>query len=97
MATTRDIRLLYRAMHNADTLVAQVQYVDVKGERSSRKISPIRTAGRGGILVMCLASGEPRLMKLDRISEVTLVDAASVLIPEPKLAVERENFDSDSV
>lgn len=88
MATTQDIRLLYRAMHNADTLVAQLEYTDVKGERSSRKVSPIRSVGRGGMLVMCLASGEPRQLKLERISKVRLVDAASVLIPEPKVAVD---------
>jgi predicted DNA-binding transcriptional regulator YafY len=71
-------------MHNADTLVIELEYTDVRGERSLRKVSPIRSVGRGGMLVMCLATGEPRQMKLDRISRVVLVDAAKVLIPEPK-------------
>jgi len=84
MASVQDVRLLYRAMHNADTLVAELEYVDVKGERSRRKVSPIRAVGRGGLLVMCLASGEPRQLKLDGISHVVLVDAAKVLIPDPK-------------
>jgi predicted DNA-binding transcriptional regulator YafY len=84
MSTIEDLRLIYRAMHNSDTLAIELDYVDAKGQRSRRKVSPIRSVGRGGMLVMCLATGQPRQMKLDRISKVTLLAASSVLIPEPK-------------
>ncbi len=85
MATNADMKLLYRAMHNADTLVAELDYTDAAGERSRRNVSPIRTVRGGGMLVWCLASGEPRQLKLERIGNVRLVDASSVLVPEPKV------------
>lgn len=101
MATNEDLRLLYRAMHNADTLVVELDYVDSKGQRSRRKVSPIRRTGRDGMLMMCLASGEPRQMKLSGITRVKLIQASQVLIPEPKItvAVRREpsgSYDSTS-
>lgn len=90
MASPQDIRQLYRALNNTDTLVAEIEYCDSKGERSVRKVSPIRRIGQDAMLMWCLASGEPRRMNLSGVSKVRLVNAASVLVPEPKVAVEHK-------
>jgi predicted DNA-binding transcriptional regulator YafY len=91
MATIEDIRLIYRAMHNADTLAIELDYVDAKGQRSRRRCSPIRRTGRDSMLMMCLTAGQPRQMRLSRIGSVKLIRASDVLIPEPKIVVAAGN------
>jgi predicted DNA-binding transcriptional regulator YafY len=88
MATLQDLRLIYQAMRDPESWVVQFDYTDAKGQRSRRKVSPIRRTGRDAVLVLCLATGEPRQMKLSGISRVVLVKASLVLIPEPKIVAE---------
>lgn len=87
MATNEDLRLIYRAMQNADTLAIELDYIDAKGQRSRRRCSPVRRTGRDSMLMMCLTAGQPRQMKVSGISSVRLIKASDVLIPEPKISI----------
>ncbi|TWU66399.1 WYL domain-containing protein [Crateriforma conspicua] len=72
-----------RAMQDSDHYVIEMDYVDSKGRRTHRTISPIRFVGRDRVLAMCLCREEPRQFYLDRCEDVRLAPAEQVLMPLP--------------
>ena len=52
MASSADIRSIYRAIHNADKYAIELDYTDSKGQKTRRKVRPIRRTGHDAILVM---------------------------------------------
>jgi predicted DNA-binding transcriptional regulator YafY len=77
------ISTIRRAMQGSDEYVIEMQYVDAKGERSRRVVSPIRFLSSRRFLALCLCREEPRQFYLDRCSEIRLLPAAEVMMPMP--------------
>ena len=69
-----------RAMIAPDDWVIQLDYVDSKGVSSHRVVSPIRFLGNDRFLALCLTREEPRQFYLNRCTNISLVDAADVLM-----------------
>lgn len=76
-------QLLSRAMLCPDDLVLSMEYVDAKGVRTSRVVSPIRFLPSGRFLGLCLCRCEPRQFNLDRCSNLKLCHAADFVMPVP--------------
>ncbi len=76
-------RLLLKAMSHADQYVVALDYVDSKGERTHRIVSPIRFLNEGRFLALCLCREEPRQFHLDRCSNLSLQRSEDVLMPMP--------------
>lgn len=74
-------KLLNTAMQRSDDLVLQLEYVDSKGNKSVRIVSPIRYLSSGRFLGLCLCRCEPRQFHLDRCSNVQLKPAADYVMP----------------
>ena len=72
---------LRHAMMNSDELVIQLDYVDSKGKRTKRMVSPIRFLASDRFLALCLCREEPRQFYLDRCDNVQLKPANQVLMP----------------
>ncbi len=70
-----------QAMHAPDELVIQLEYIDSKGNRSLRIVSPIRFLSSGRFLALCLCRCEPRQFHLDRCSNIQLKPAANYVMP----------------
>lgn len=80
------VAAFHQAMRDADGLAIELIYLKPDGSRELRKCSPIRRI-RGGFVVMCLASGEPRNLLLERVYAAWVVKAADCLVPEVKVFV----------
>lgn len=76
-------RTLRRAMLDSDNYVVEMDYVDSKGVRTTRTVSPIRFVGKDRVLAMCLCREQPRQFYLDRCENVRLIAAEEVLMPMP--------------
>lgn len=76
-------QLLTRAMQSPDDLVLSMEYVDTKGVRTQRVVSPIRFLPSGRFLGLCLCRCEPRQFNLDRCSNLKLCLAADFVMPVP--------------
>ena len=74
-------QLLTRAMQCPDDLVLSMEYVDAKGVRTQRIVSPIRFLPSGRFLGLCLCRCEPRQFNLDRCSNLKLCFAADFVMP----------------
>lgn len=74
-------KILRRAMQDCDNYVIELDYIDAKGNRTSRTVSPIRFVGGDRLLALCLCREEPRQFYLDRCENVRLVPAEEVLMP----------------
>ena len=74
---------LRRAMQDSDRYVIEMTYVDSKGNRTRRVVSPIRFVGGVRFLGLCLCREEPRQFYLDRCEDVKLIPATAVLMPMP--------------
>ena len=74
-------RLLLKAMSHADHFVVSLDYVDSKGERTHRVVSPIRFLKDGRFLALCLCREEPRQFHLDRCTNISLQRSEDVLMP----------------
>lgn len=72
---------LRTAMRDADQHVIAMDYVDSKGVASHRVVSPIRFLSSNRFLALCLCREEPRQFYLDRCQNVTLLNAADVMMP----------------
>lgn len=79
---------LRRAMFDSETFVVEMVYVDSKGKRTRRVISPIRFVGQDRVLALCLCREEPRQFYLSRCESVRLIPAAEVIMPVPMQTVE---------
>lgn len=76
-------RLLRRAMHASDDLVISLEYVDSKGHKTRRVVSPIRFAAAGQFLALCLCRCEPRYFDIRRCSNIQLKRAEDYVMPVP--------------
>lgn len=74
-------QMLSRAMQNADELVISLEYVDSKGVRTRRIVSPIRFLAKDRFLGLCLCRGEPRQFHLERCSNLKICLAADFVMP----------------
>ena len=74
----RDLSL---AMQAPDDLVVKLEYVDAKGNKSVRIVSPIRYLSAGRFLGLCLCRCEPRQFHLERCTNVELRPASEYVMP----------------
>ena len=70
-----------RAMHDPDHFVVELDYLDSKGERTHRVISPIRFLSSNRLLALCLCREQPRQFHLSRCDNVKLLRAEQVMMP----------------
>jgi predicted DNA-binding transcriptional regulator YafY len=68
-------------MQCPDDLVVSMEYVDAKGVKTRRIVSPIRFLPNGRFLGLCLSRCEPRQFHLDRCTNFKLCLAADFLMP----------------
>jgi len=73
--------ILHRAMHDSDRFVVELDYLDSKGIRTRRVVSPIRFLPGGRFLGFCLCREEPRQFHLTRCSNLSLQRAENYLMP----------------
>ena len=73
--------VLQRAMNDSDRFVVELDYLDSKGIRTRRVVSPIRVLPGGRFLGFCLCREEPRQFHLSRCSNITLQRAENYLMP----------------
>jgi predicted DNA-binding transcriptional regulator YafY len=76
-------QLLSVAMQSPDELVLSLEYVDSKGVKTRRIVSPIRFLASGRFLGLCLCRCEPRQFHLERCSNLKLCRASDYLMPVP--------------
>lgn len=76
-------QLLSTAMQRQDDLVLSLVYVDSKGNRTTRVVSPIRFLSKDRFLGLCLCRCEPRQFHLDRCSNFELKRASDYVMPVP--------------
>jgi predicted DNA-binding transcriptional regulator YafY len=74
-------QLLDVTMQQSDELVLSLEYVDSRGEKTRRIVSPIRYLSKDRFLGLCLCRCEPRQFHLDRCSNVQIKQAAEYLMP----------------
>ncbi|MEM7477772.1 MAG: hypothetical protein AAF483_22520 [Planctomycetota bacterium] len=72
---------LTQAMRRSDDLVVELEYLDSKGQRTIRVVSPIRFLPNGRFLGLCLCRCEPRQFQLSRCSDVQLKSAHDYVMP----------------
>ncbi|MCC9643111.1 transcriptional regulator [Rhodopirellula sp. JC740] len=78
-------RLLRTAMADSDRFVVQLDYMDSKGKRTRRTVSPIRFTATDRFLGLCLCREEPRQFHLSRCSNFQLLEADEVVMPVPMI------------
>lgn len=76
-------KFLRQAMQAHDDLVVEFEYVDSKGARTRRVVSPIRFLASDRFLGLCLGREEPRQFYLERCENLQLKKAHEYLMPVP--------------
>ncbi len=76
-----DAKKISTAMQCPDDLVVCLEYVDAKGVRTRRVVSPIRFVGSQAFLGLCLSRCEPRRFQLGRCSNISLARASDFVMP----------------
>jgi predicted DNA-binding transcriptional regulator YafY len=76
-------QVLNRAMQQADQLVVCMDYVDSKGTKTTRVVSPIRFLGKDRFLGLCLCRCEPRQFQMTRCRNIELKSANDYVMPVP--------------
>ena len=79
-------KLLNTAMRQPDDVVVQLDYVDAKGKKTTRIVSPIRFLGNERFLGLCLCRCEPRQFHLNRCTNLQLRQAHEFVMPVPMAA-----------
>lgn len=74
-------RELNRALHQCDRFVVELLYVDSKGKRTFRTVSPIRFCNATRFLALCLCREQPRQFHLKQCQALRLIPAAEVIMP----------------
>jgi len=74
-------KLITTAMKCPDDLVVCLEYIDSKGVKTRRVVSPIRFVSGTSFLGLCLSRCEPRRFQLDRCSNLRLARAADFVMP----------------
>jgi predicted DNA-binding transcriptional regulator YafY len=75
------------AMANPDTFVIRMVYLDDKGKRTRRVVSPIRYGKQQSLnrfymfQALCLSRQEPRWFKMAGCQNIELLRASDVLMP----------------
>ena len=82
------INTLTKAMNYPETWVVEFDYLDAKGKRTRRTVSPIRFFDSQRFLGLCLGREEPRQFYLNRIDNVRLKRACDILMPVPMQELE---------
>ena len=79
----------------SDRYVVQLDYVDSKGQKTRRVVSPIRfdDAARTMFLALCLCREIPRRFALERCSSIAIIPAESVLMPVPIIDLGKETHE----
>lgn len=75
-------------MRQQDDLVLVFDYVDSKGLKSRRIVSPVRFLGSDRFLGLCLSREEPRQFQLSRCSHVRIDEANNYVMPVAMEVVE---------
>lgn len=75
--------LLSKAMRDTDHLVVQLEYLDAKGQKTTRVVSPIRYLAQDRLLALCLSRCAPRQFYLSRCENVQLKPAHEFVMPVP--------------
>lgn len=76
-------QMIRQAMQNYDEWVVEFDYVDSKGVRTRRVVSPYRFVANDRFLGLCLSREQPRQFYLDRCEHLQLKCAHDVLMPMP--------------
>ncbi len=84
----RTRQVLRQALQNTDDWVIEFEYLDSKGVRSHRVVSPIRFVSGDRFLGLCLSREEPRQFYLSGCSNAELQSAGNYLMPIPMLTLE---------
>ncbi len=80
-------QLLRIAMQHQDDLVISLVYVDSKGHKTKRIVSPIRFLSSDRFLGLCLCRCEPRQFHLSRCSELEIKRSSDYVMPVECLSV----------
>lgn len=74
--------ILTKAMAAPETFAIRMVYVDGKGNRTRRVVSPTQLdQGAGKFVALCLCRQEPRSFKLDNVETMEIIPASEVLAP----------------
>lgn len=74
--------LIRLAMLDCDRYVLEIDYLDTKGKRTRRMVSPIRFGNQDEMFLgLCLCREEPRQFRLARCHQARLVPAEDVVMP----------------
>ncbi|MCB1359561.1 MAG: hypothetical protein KDK53_24620, partial [Maritimibacter sp.] len=74
-------KLLSTAMQCPDDLVLSLEYLDSKGQKTCRVVSPIRFLSQDRFLGLCLCRCEPRQFQIERCSNLQLKRASDYVMP----------------
>lgn len=84
-----DRRKIAAAMSNPDRWVIRFRYLNARGESTCRMASPVRWSRSGDAFVaLCLCREECRTFRVDRCSDMEMVESDKVLMP---VAITLEN------
>lgn len=72
---------IHNAMHSPERWVVSLVYLDSKGRKTRRIVSPIRFLPNGRFLGLCLCRCEPRQFHLQRCSEIQMQEASDFVMP----------------
>ena len=76
------IGILTKAMAAPETFAIRMVYVDGKGNKTRRVVSPTQLdQGTGKFVALCLCRQEPRSFKLDNVEGMELIPASEVFAP----------------
>lgn len=82
VAPSKSEALVARAMRMPEDLVIVFEYLDGRGCRTRRVVSPIRFCDRSGdFLGLCLSRQEPRRFSLSRCEKIQIAAAADFVMP----------------
>ncbi len=74
-------RQILRAMQDSDRWVVRMEYVDQRGVRTVRYVSPYKFSGETNFFGLCLSRESVRQFDLQRCENITLMPASEVLMP----------------
>lgn len=75
------MQLIARAIQQSDDLVVVFDYLDAKGNRSRRVVSPYRFLGDSHFMGLCLSREEPRQFQISRCQNLKIDLAANYVMP----------------
>ena len=76
------IGILTKAIAAPETFAIRMVYVDGKGNKTRRVVSPTQLdQGTGKFVALCLCRQEPRSFKLDNVEGMELIPASEVFAP----------------